>query len=78
MIGFNHKIMNLTKICSLSKIHRLFVESEWIGYGNFSVYLKFDEDTDFMKDIFYFCHVSNSEPHFVIGFQCTISHDRAA
>ncbi|KAL7517942.1 hypothetical protein ACHAWX_002815 [Stephanocyclus meneghinianus] len=30
---------------------------EWISYGNFSVYLKFDNDTDYEKDIFYFCHV---------------------
>ena len=43
----------------------LFPDSEWIGYGDFSVYLKFDEDTDFTKDIFYFCHVS-TEPHFGI------------
>jgi hypothetical protein len=32
--------------------------TEWIGYGDFSVYLKFDVDTDYDKDIFYFCHVS--------------------
>jgi len=30
---------------------------EWIGYGKFSVFLKFDEDTDYTKDIFYFCHI---------------------
>lgn len=30
---------------------------EWIGYGDFSMFLKFDEDTDFTKDIFYFCHI---------------------
>ena len=30
---------------------------EWVGYGTFSVYLKFDDDT-FNQDIFYFCHVS--------------------
>ena len=32
--------------------------SEWVGYGEFSVFLKFDNDTDYNKDIFYFCHVS--------------------
>jgi hypothetical protein len=26
--------------------------TEWIGYGNFAVYLKFDADTDFKRDIF--------------------------
>eukprot|EP01082_Thalassiosira_pseudonana_P015694 g13693.t1.1.5e17418b g13693 g13693.t1 contig9:213159-214342(-) len=31
--------------------------TEWIGYGNFTVYLKFDADTDFKRDIFYFCHI---------------------
>lgn len=31
---------------------------EWIGYGEFSVFLKVDDDTDFSRDIFYFCHVS--------------------
>lgn len=31
--------------------------SDWIGYGEFSVFLKVD-DTDFSSDIFYFCHVS--------------------
>lgn len=31
---------------------------EWIGYGEFSVFLKVDDDTDFSSDIFYFCHVS--------------------
>jgi hypothetical protein len=31
---------------------------EWVGYGEFSVFLKFDNDTDYSKDIFYFCHVS--------------------
>jgi len=30
---------------------------EWIGYGKFSVFLKFDDDTDFAQDIFYFCHI---------------------
>ena len=30
---------------------------DWIGYGEFSVFLKVD-DTDFSSDIFYFCHVS--------------------
>ena len=36
------------------------VNAEWIGYGTFSVFLKFDEDTDFAQDIFYFCHVSHN------------------
>jgi len=31
---------------------------EWIGYGEMSVFLKIDDDTDYTKDIFYFCHVS--------------------
>ena len=31
---------------------------EWVGYGAFSVFLRFDDDTDYSKDIFYFCHVS--------------------
>ncbi len=26
--------------------------TEWIGYGNFTVYLKFDADTDYKRDIF--------------------------
>ncbi|KAL3786644.1 hypothetical protein HJC23_006840 [Cyclotella cryptica] len=30
---------------------------EWIGYGDFSVYLKFDNNTDYNKDLFYFCHI---------------------
>lgn len=30
---------------------------DWLGYGEFSVFLKFDEDTDYTKDIFYFCHI---------------------
>lgn len=30
---------------------------DWIGYGQFRIFLKFDEDTDFDKDIFYFCHI---------------------
>jgi len=30
---------------------------EWLGYGEFSVFLKFDGETDFTKDIFYFCHI---------------------
>jgi len=30
---------------------------KWVGYGQFDVYLKFDADTDFMEDIFYFCHI---------------------
>ena len=34
---------------------------EWVGYGEFSVFLKFDDDADFSKDIFYFCHVSTNE-----------------
>lgn len=29
--------------------------TEWIGYGEFSVDLKFEEDFD--KDLFYFCHI---------------------
>jgi hypothetical protein len=32
--------------------------TEWIGYGVFNVYLTFDADTDYDKDMFYFCHVS--------------------
>lgn len=31
---------------------------EWVGYGELSVFLRFDDDTDYSKDIFYFCHVS--------------------
>lgn len=31
---------------------------QWIEDQEFSVFLKFDKDTDFTKDIFYFCHVS--------------------
>jgi len=30
---------------------------EWVEYGTFSIFLKFDEDTDYTKDIFYFCHI---------------------
>eukprot|EP00984_Skeletonema_dohrnii_P022591 scaffold11699_cov138-Skeletonema_dohrnii-CCMP3373.AAC.2 len=30
---------------------------EWIGYGEMSVFLKIDDDTDYTKDIFYFCHI---------------------
>jgi len=30
---------------------------EWAGYGTFHVFLKFDADTDYNKDIFYFCHI---------------------
>eukprot|EP00804_Cyclotella_cryptica_P016810 CCRYP_001795-RB/>CCRYP_001795-RB protein AED:0.35 eAED:0.45 QI:0/0/0/1/0.5/0.2/5/0/350 len=30
--------------------------TEWIRYGQFSAYLNFDPDTDYTKDIFYFCH----------------------
>lgn len=33
---------------------------EWVGYGEFSVFLKFDDITDFSNDIFYFCHVSTN------------------
>ena len=32
---------------------------EWVSYGEFSVFLKFEEDTDYNRDIFYFCHVSH-------------------
>ncbi|KAL3804011.1 hypothetical protein HJC23_006402 [Cyclotella cryptica] len=31
--------------------------TEWIRYGQFSAYLNFDPDTDYTKDIFYFCHI---------------------
>jgi hypothetical protein len=31
---------------------------EWIGYGTFNVYLRFDNETGYDKDLFYFCHVS--------------------
>jgi len=30
---------------------------EWSEFDEFSVFLKFDEDTDYSKDIFYFCHI---------------------
>jgi hypothetical protein len=30
---------------------------EWVGYGDFSIKLRFDDET-YSKDIFYFCHVS--------------------
>ncbi|KAL7554971.1 hypothetical protein ACHAWF_018546 [Thalassiosira exigua] len=30
---------------------------DWLGYGTFSIFLKFDEGTDYTKDIFYFCHI---------------------
>lgn len=30
---------------------------EWAGYGPFSISLTFDKDTDYTKDIFYFCHI---------------------
>eukprot|EP00986_Skeletonema_menzelii_P021049 scaffold33005_cov177-Skeletonema_menzelii.AAC.5 len=30
---------------------------EWVGYGELSVFLRFDDDTDYSKDIFYFCHI---------------------
>jgi hypothetical protein len=32
--------------------------TEWIEYGTFSAYLKIDNEADYVKDIFYFCHVS--------------------
>ena len=35
--------------------------TEWAGYGKFQVFLKFDLDTDYTKDMFYFCHVSSCE-----------------
>jgi hypothetical protein len=31
---------------------------DWISYGEFSIYLKFDNETDYDQDMFYFCHVS--------------------
>jgi len=30
---------------------------EWSEFDEFSAFLKFDEDTDYSKDIFYFCHI---------------------
>jgi hypothetical protein len=35
--------------------------TKWAGYGKFQVFLKFDAETDYTKDIFYFCHVSSNE-----------------
>jgi hypothetical protein len=29
---------------------------EWLGFGNFSIKLRFDDDT-YSNDLFYFCHV---------------------
>jgi hypothetical protein len=29
---------------------------EWLGYGDFNVVLKFDDD-EFAQDLFYFCHI---------------------
>jgi hypothetical protein len=52
----------------------IFPSSEWIGYGEFSVYLKFD-DMDFSNDIFYFCHVSNRHVSFQEYIQFVHSHD---
>merc|ERR1712003_346233 len=45
-----------TYFLSQTHLHIPF-NSDWIGYGGFSMFLKFDEDTDFTKDIFYFCHI---------------------
>jgi hypothetical protein len=35
---------------------------EWAGFGEFSIKLRFD-DFSYQKDIFYFCHVSQSSEY---------------
>jgi hypothetical protein len=42
---------------------------EWLGFGNFSVTIRFDDDT-YAKDLFYFCHVRAFEGQSARSMRC--------